>query len=70
MINTIVFSGGTVEDREKYSLIAIEKGYRVSSSVSKKTDAVVSFDGSDNAKIRRAKELNISIISLEDFMTL
>jgi len=62
-----VFTGFRNEDLEKYIKT---NGGTVSTSVSKLTTAVIRKDDSDktSGKVKKAEELNIRIINLNDFL--
>jgi DNA ligase (NAD+) len=67
---TFVFTGGLkTMTRDQAEKIVIEKGGKAGSSVSKKTDYVVAGEGS-GSKLQKAHELNIRILTEEEFLEL
>lgn len=65
---TFVLTGSLQKlKRDQAKAIIEERGGKVSGSVSKKTDYVLAGDKA-GSKLDRAKELNIKIITEEDFM--
>lgn len=66
----IVFTGDTKKDRIELQELAIMYGGAVTQSISGKTHMVVVGENPGQSKIAKAKELNIKIISEDEFLDL
>ncbi len=64
---TIVFTGGITIPRSEAIIMAEKAGAKVSGSVSKNTDIVVAGPGA-GAKLVKARELEVEIISEDEFL--
>lgn len=69
-VPTFVISGGDPTYRWKLKEKIEQLGNKVAGSVSRKTTYLVSLDNAQNAKIDRARELNIPIISEDELMSI
>ena len=64
----IVFTGETKNERVDLQVLAIKYGGNVTTSISKKTNLLVVGDNPGKSKISKANELEINIITENDFL--
>lgn len=71
MGQTIVISGVfSQHSRDEYRAMVEQYGGKISSSISKKTDFVLAGDNMGPAKLTKAQDLGVRILSEEDFLAL
>lgn len=68
-MGSICFSGNFPNKKDYYKNLAISKGYVIKDNVTKDLTYLVT-SGASTTKVNRAKELNIKVISLEEFLML
>ncbi len=68
---TVVISGTfTQHSREEYKTLVEQHGAKVASSVSSKTDYLLAGDKMGPSKLAKARELDITILTEDDFLSL